>query len=104
MLRRTSGSRAQFSVASLLGIFCIALVLMAGMVQVAHSHPLGQPDHDCSLCTTAHNVIHVVELVTLDLSSRPVTAVAPEPTRELPSRAFFFKLSCRPPPAAPAFA
>jgi hypothetical protein len=104
MLRRTFGSRAQFSVASLLGIVCIALVLMSGMIQVAHSHPLGQPDHDCSLCTTAHHVIQVVALVTLDLSSRPVTAVAPEPTRELPHRTFFFKLSSRPPPAVPAFA
>jgi len=104
MLRRTSGSRSQFSLASLLGILCIALVLMSGMVQVAHSHPLGQPDHDCSLCTTAHNVIQVVALVTLDLSTQPVAAIAPEPTRELPSRTFFFKLSCRPPPAAPAFA
>src|SRR5215469_6650123 len=104
MLRRMSGSRAQFSIASLLGIFCIALVLMSGMVQVAHSHASGQPDHDCSLCTTAHHVIQVVALVTLDLSSQPVAPATPEPTRELPNRPFVLKLASRPPPAVPAFA
>jgi hypothetical protein len=83
---------------------CVALILMAGMVQVAHSHPLGQPDHDCSLCTTAHHVIQIVALVTLDLSSQPVVALAPEPIRELPNRPFIFKLASRPPPAVPAFA
>jgi hypothetical protein len=87
-----------------LGIVCIALVLICGTVQVAHNHPTGQPNHDCSLCTTAHHVIQVVALAALDVSGQPVAPVAPEPTRELPRRPFFFKLSCRPPPAAPAFA
>src|SRR5579862_4378566 len=104
MVRRTPGSRSQFSLVSLLGILCIALVLMSGMVQVAHSHPSGQPDHDCSLCTTAHHVIQVVTLVTLDLSSQPVAPVASEPARDLPTPTLFFKLSSRPPPAVPAFA
>jgi hypothetical protein len=77
---------------------------MSGVVQVAHSHPSGQPDHDCSLCATAHHVIQVVALVKLDLSSQRVAALAPEPTLQLPSRYFFFKLASRPPPAVPAFA
>jgi hypothetical protein len=77
---------------------------MSGTVQAVHSHPSGQPDHDCSLCTTAHNVIQVVALVTLDLSSLPVVHVAAEPTLESPHRPFFFKLACRPPPAVPVFA
>jgi len=99
-----SGHRSQISLLSLVGILCVALILMAGMIQVAHNHPSGQPDHDCSLCTTAHHVIQVVALVTLALSSQPVATLATEPTRELPKRPFFFKLSSRPPPAAPAFA
>jgi hypothetical protein len=45
-----------------------------------------------------------VALVTLDLSSQPVTAVASEPVRELPNRYFFFKLASRPPPADSAIA
>lgn len=104
MLRRTSGSRPQFSVASLLGIICIALVLMSGIVQVAHSHPTGLPDHDCSLCVTAHHVIQVVALATLALSSVSIALVSPEPAHYLPVQAFVFKLASRPPPAVPAFA
>jgi len=104
MLRRALRPRPQFSLVSLLGIVCIALVLMSGMIQVAHTHPSGQLDHDCSLCITAHHVIQAVALVTLDLSSQLVSRLAPEPAIDLPSRNFFFQLSCRPPPAAPAFA
>jgi hypothetical protein len=104
MLRRASVSRPQFSVATLLGIICIALVLMSGVVQVVHSHPTGQPDHDCSLCTSAHHVIQVVALVTLELSILPVTPVVSEPPRVLTAPALFFKLASRPPPAVPAFA
>ena len=99
MLRRASGSRPQFSLVSLLGILCIALVLLSGVVQVAHTHTSGQPDHDCSLCTTAHHVIQVVALVTLELSIAPVTPVASEPARDLPTPTLFFKLASRPPPA-----
>jgi len=104
MSRFASQQRSHFSVVSLLGIVCIALVLMSGIVQVAHSHPSGQPDHDCSLCTSAHQVIQVVALVTLALSSLAVTGVAPEPILQQPCRYFFFKLASRPPPADPAFA
>ncbi len=99
-----SQQRSRFSLVSLLGIICIALVLMSGMVQVVHSHPSGQPDHDCSLCTTAHHVIQIVALVTLAFSSLAVTGVAPEPILKRPGRYFFFKLASRPPPAISAFA
>jgi hypothetical protein len=89
---------------ALLGIVCIALVLTASVVQAAHNHPSGQPDHDCSLCTTAHNVIQIAPSVHLELASRPVASVANEPALALPRTRFFFKLCCRPPPADPAFA
>jgi hypothetical protein len=77
---------------------------MSGVLQVAHTHPSGQLDHDCSLCVTAHHVIQAVALVTLDFSSQPVTALASEPIRKLPNRYFFFKLASRPPPADSAIA
>jgi len=83
---------------------CIALVLLTGIVQVAHSHTSGQPDHDCALCISAHQVIQIVVLVTLLVSSVQVVRFVSEPTLDLPAPEFFFKLSCRPPPAAPAFA
>lgn len=96
--------RARSSWIPLIGIACVALVLMVGIVQVAHSHPSGHPDPDCSLCVTAHQAVQVVALVTLDLSSQPVEHVWPEPALQLPRRCFFFRLDCRPPPAESAFA
>jgi hypothetical protein len=89
---------------ALLGMLCIALVLVSGVAQVAHSHASGQPDHDCSLCASAHHVIQIVASVQLDQAVRAVTAVAVGPASAVPKRQFFFKLSCRPPPADPAFA
>jgi len=105
MPKRASRLNWQFSPLALVGVICIALVLMMGIVQVAHSHSSGQPDHDCALCVSVHQVVQIVALVTLAISISPVVvAVASEPTRRLPAPAFFYKLACRPPPAAPAFA
>jgi hypothetical protein len=89
---------------SLVGILCAALVLMIGVVQVAHSHPNGRIDPDCALCITAHQAVQVVALITLDISSQPVEHVSPEPVLQLPHRSFFFRLDCRPPPAESAAA
>jgi hypothetical protein len=89
---------------ALLGLVCIALVLTSSIVQVAHNHASGQPDHDCSLCVTAHQVIQIAPSVHLAMASLRLAAVAAEPVLALPHRQFFYKLSCRPPPADPAFA
>ena len=91
--------RARSSWIAPIGIACVALVLMVGIVQVVHSHPSGHPDPDCSLCVTAHQAVQVVALITLDISSQPVEHVSPEPALQLPRRSFFFRLDCRPPPA-----
>ena len=104
MPKRASRLNWQFSPLALVGMICIALVLTAGMVQVAHNHALGQPDHDCALCVSAHQVVQIVALVTLACSIIRVLSVAPEPTRRLPGSVFFYKLSSRPPPAAVPFA
>jgi hypothetical protein len=100
----SSRLRARSSWAALLGMVCVALVVMVGIVQVVHSHPSGHPDPDCALCLTAHQAVQVVALVTLDVSSRPVEDVSPEPDLLPPARTFFFRLDCRPPPAETAFA
>jgi hypothetical protein len=100
----SSKLRARSSWLAFVGIVCVALVLMAGVVQAAHSHPSGHADPDCSLCVTAHQAVQIVALITLDVSSQPVEHVSPEPLRQLPRRSFFFRLDCRPPPAESAFA
>jgi hypothetical protein len=96
--------RSRRSWLAVLGVLCVALLLASSIVQVAHSHPSGQPDHDCSLCVSAHHVIQIAPAVRLVLSSLHVAPVAAEPLSTLPRTHFFFKLSCRPPPADPAFA
>ena len=85
---------------ALVGMVCVALVLMIGVVQAVHHHPSGRIDPDCALCVTAHQTVQVAALITIDVSSQPVEHVAPEPVCELRRRLFFFRLDCRPPPAA----
>jgi hypothetical protein len=104
MVRLSSQAQSRFSPLALLGLLCIVLVLLTGIAQVAHSHTSGQPDHDCALCISAHQVIQIVILVTLLVSSVQVVRFVSEPSLDLPAPAFFFKLSSRPPPVAPAFA
>jgi hypothetical protein len=105
MFRLNTRSRSPWSPLALLGILCIALVLFTGVIQVTHSHPAGQPDHaDCSLCCTAHHVVQVVALVSLELAVQPVAPVAIEHPVDLPRARVLVKLANRPPPATPAFA
>jgi hypothetical protein len=104
MVRVSSKQLKQSFWAKLLGFLCVALILMSGVVQVAHSHPSGQPDHDCALCLSAHQTVHTVAPVTLHVSSRPVAVLAADPVPSLPVVRYFYRLACRPPPADPAFA
>jgi len=95
-------SRPRLSWASVLGVVCIALVLMSGMVQAAHMHAGGAPDHDCALCVAAHQVAHAASPVALDCVSLAVASVAPARSLRMPRRAVFFRLISRPPPSGSA--
>jgi hypothetical protein len=95
----------QSSWVRVLGVVCIALVLLSGTIQVSHAHVIGQVDHEgCSLCVTAHHAVQGVALVTLDIYVQHVTRVAPKVQNETPRQRFLLKLANRPPPAVPAFA
>jgi hypothetical protein len=100
----SSKLRERKSWIALIGITCVAFMLMIGIVQVVHSHPGGHDDPDCALCVTAHQAVQIVALITLNVASEPVAHVSPETPRELPRRSFFYRLACRPPPAESAFA
>jgi hypothetical protein len=89
---------APLSWISILGIVCIALVLFTGILQVTHSHPNGQPDHDCSLCVSAHHVAQMVVVVTLVTASRTITRFVAERFNPVPRQRFVLKLANRPPP------
>ncbi|MBT9330597.1 DUF2607 family protein [Paracidobacterium acidisoli] len=93
--------RSQYSWAGWLGIFCILLVLMTGVIQVTHYHASGtsgQVDHDCSLCVTAHNVVQAVTLITLAVTSQPVAPLVSEASQPIPRQRLILKLANRPPP------
>jgi len=100
----TAKRAAPFSLLAILGIVCVALVLLTGVLQVTHTHPNGQPDHDCSLCVTAHHVAQGVVVVVLALTALAVARYATEEFTPLPRQRFVLKLRNRPPPVPPAFA
>lgn len=95
-------SRLRLNWASALAILCIGLVLVSGVVQVAHSHAPGVVDHDCALCVAAHHVAYAAPQVTLGCTSSPVARLIASRRRVRPRKAVFFRLISRPPPSASA--
>lgn len=93
-------SRLSLNRVSVLGIVCIALVLISGMAQVAHFH--AAPDHDCALCVAAHHVANVAAPIILDCSSWAVAPLTAGRSLSRPRRAVFFRLASRPPPSGSA--
>ena len=89
--------------ASVLGILCIALVLLTGIVHVAHFHANGQIDQDCALCVTAHQAVQIAAVVAVILCSQPVVQRVAERRSPAPRQRFVLKLANRPPPV-PVFA
>src|SRR5579862_3683104 len=84
-----------------LGVLCIALVLLTGFIQVVHSHPTAQVDHEgCSLCNTAHHVVQTVVLASVAVTIHPVWRIASEKPLERPRHIFIHKLANRPPPVS----
>ncbi|MGA8108464.1 MAG: hypothetical protein WBD46_01605 [Acidobacteriaceae bacterium] len=96
--------RPRHSLVALVGIVCVALVLLTGILQVTHTHANGQIDHDCSLCLTAHQAVQIVVAVTLVVTSRPVARRVQETFAPLPRQRFVLKLANRPPPVPAVFA
>jgi hypothetical protein len=97
--QRSSGMSVSWS--RWLGVLCIALVLLTGFIQVVHSHPTGQVDHEgCSLCNTAHHVVQTVALASVAVSIQPVWRIASEKPLERPRHIFIHKLANRPPPVS----
>ena len=87
------------------GLLCCALIALAGIVQVAHTHADGQAvQSDCALCQTAHLVVQTPVLHALPIAVWIVCALSaiPSPTRR--KRFSIFSLFTRPPPADLAFA
>ena len=84
----------------LVGVLCIALIMVGGVVAATHSHSDGEVTHqDCGLCVTAHMAIQVAVSVTQVCVAQVFTQV--EVSNPAPSFQFApqFALFSRPPPA-----
>jgi hypothetical protein len=99
---RSVFSRVRLNWVSALGILCIALVMVSGVAAAAHYHASGTIDHDCALCVAAHSVAHAAPLVTLLLSSVPVTSLPIARRQAKARKSVFFRLNSRPPPSGSA--
>jgi hypothetical protein len=84
----------------LLGVLCISLVMLGGILSVTHSHSHSEVSHqDCGLCVTAHMAVQVAVSVTHVFVSEVFTRI--EASQPLASHDFTpqFALFSRPPPA-----
>lgn len=88
---------------SILGILCIALVLLVDVVHATHFHANGKNDPECALCVTVHQAIQVAAVVAVILFSQPVAPQVAERVEPAPRQRFVLKLANRPPPV-PYFA
>jgi hypothetical protein len=83
----------------LLALLCVLLVVVAGTVQVAHTHADGAVTHaDCSLCVAAHITVQLVQTPAPAPSVAVVTVLEAEPPTVLPIALSTFALFTRPPP------
>lgn len=82
-------------------VLCAFLVVLAGAVQVAHSHVLDTASHaDCSLCLAAHIALHAPHTPAQAAPSAVVTRVEFVPVLVAKTAVSSFALFTRPPPAS----
>lgn len=95
----TSPKRSSWRI--LLGVLCITLIMVGGIVAATHTHSQHETNHqDCGLCVTAHMAIQVAVAVTQVSVTQVFTRV--EASTPVASFQFTpqFALFSRPPPAA----
>jgi len=100
MLSKYTGPRLRSPWRVLLGVLCISLVMVGGVVSATHTHSDGEVSHqDCGLCVTAHMAVQVAVSVTHVFVSEVFARV--EASKPLASHDFTpqFALFSRPPPA-----
>jgi hypothetical protein len=82
------------------GLLCVALLIFAGTLSVAHGHNDGTIDHaDCGLCATAHTTVQLVATLPAAPVSMVYTKVEASLPAARPRTLSRFALFTRPPPA-----
>ena len=84
----------------LLALACVLLVVVSGVVQVAHTHADGADAHaNCSLCAAAHVTVHLAQTPVPAPTAGVIARLKAAPARILSSGLSIFALFTRPPPA-----
>jgi quinol-cytochrome oxidoreductase complex cytochrome b subunit len=85
-----------------LGVLCIALIMVGGVVSATHTHSQRETSHqDCGLCVTAHMAVQIAVTVTqVCVAHQVFTRVEASNPVARPQFAPQFALFSRPPPAA----
>ncbi len=100
MLGISTKSRTRSPWRVLLGIVCISLVMLGGVVSVTHTHSQAETFHqDCGLCVTAHMAVQVAVTVTQVFVAQVFTRVEAACPVARPQFTPQFALFSRPPPA-----
>jgi hypothetical protein len=100
MGRNCHSARARSPWRVFLALACVLLVVVAGTVQVAHTHADGAATHaDCSLCAAAHVTVHLVQSPAPAPAATVVAVLDAVPLVVIPSALSTFALFTRPPPA-----
>lgn len=83
----------------LVGLLCVALVVLSGTISATHTHGRDLSLHDdCGLCVAAHATVQLVSQPALPTLTRVFTRIeAARPIRR-PSFTLAFSLFTRPPP------
>jgi hypothetical protein len=100
MLGKYTTSQMRSPWRTLLGVLCIALIMVGGIVSVTHTHSQQETSHqDCGLCVTAHMAVQIS--VTVTQVSVAQVFIRVEASRPVASHEFTpqFALFSRPPPA-----
>lgn len=83
----------------LLGVLCIALILLAGTLSVTHSHPQGDTPHtDCGLCLTSHMAVQLAAAPPVVVPTQISSNVESYDPIARPQTDTPFALFSRPPP------
>ena len=92
--------RVRTTLRLLLGVLCISLLMLGGIIAATHTHSQGEVSHqDCGLCVTAHMAVQVAVTVTQVCVAQVFTRVeASDPVASLQFTPQFALFS-RPPPA-----
>jgi hypothetical protein len=83
---------------------CVLLVVVAGTIQVAHTHADAATHADCSLCVAAHVTIHLAQTPAPALTATVVAVLEPVRPVVRPTALSTFALFIRPPPQGAASA